>query len=75
MIKEITMTEFNERFFEVSIYDIWNTTAYLENGVILLDSEWNGEEYNVDGTHYKPVFDWSNYADQGTVLGYEVRNE
>ena len=32
--------------------------GFLENGVILIDKEWNGEEYhsNVNGKHYKPVY-------------------
>ena len=71
MIKEITKSEFEKRFPEVSTYGFDNTANYLEDGTILLDSEWNGEEYIVDEKSYKPVFEWDKEADQGTTIGFE----
>ena len=55
----ITQQEFEDRFPETSTYGLeWYSTVFLENGVILIDKEWNGEEYhsNVNGKHYKPVY-------------------
>ena len=74
MIKEITKSEFKERFPKARTYSDLGTVqtiCYLENGVILLNSEWNGEEYNVDGKIYKPVYAWNTITDQGSVIGYE----
>ena len=74
MIKEITKSKFEERFPKVRTYSDLCTVFYLENGVILLNSEWNGEEYNVDGKIYKPVYVWNTITDQGRVIGYEERS-
>lgn len=59
ILSPITQQEFEDRFPETSTYGLeWYSTVFLENGVILIDKEWNGEEYhsNVNGKHYKPVY-------------------
>lgn len=73
MIKEITKSEFEKRFPGVKTYSSLCTVVYLENGIILLNSEWNGEEYNVDGKIYKPIYDFDIITDQRRILGYEER--
>lgn len=44
MLNEITKKEFEERYPEVSTYGLEAySPVYLENGVVLIDKEWNGE--------------------------------
>ena len=72
IIKEISKSKFEKRFPEKNkTYGFLCIVVYLENGVILLDSDWNGEGYIVDGKIYKPIYDWNIETDQGTVIGYE----
>ena len=73
VIKEITIEEFEKKFPEVSIYSLWKTANYLEDGTILLPSEWNGDEYIVDGKSYKPIFKWHKDLGFGTAIGFERR--
>lgn len=48
MLNEITKKEFEERYPEVSTYGLEAySPVYLENGVVLIDKEWNGEVYTV----------------------------
>lgn len=75
MIREISKKEFEEKFPEISTYGINWTQVFLENGVILLDSEWNGEEYIVrglDGSEkvYTPVYSEVD-EDEFEIVGYE----
>lgn len=82
MLKEISRVEFEERFPEVSTYGLGQLMPiYLENGVILIDTEWNGEVYTVknqDGTEstYKPIQEPVSYdkewePDDWETVGYE----
>lgn len=75
MIKYITKSEYEERFPKVNTYGFDITTIYLENGVILLDSEWNGEDYMVDGKIYKPVYSFFILSEQWKIIGFEERGE
>ena len=44
MLKELTLTEFKERFPQVSTYGLEDPlNVFLENGEILIEREWNGE--------------------------------
>ena len=70
MIKEITMTEFEEKFPEVNTYSWWSNAKYLEDGTILLETDWNGKEYIINGKLYKPFYDFDIITDQRRVLGY-----
>lgn len=75
MIREISKREFEKKFPEINTCGINWTQKFLENGVILLDSEWNGEEYDTlcsDGVKrcYKPVYKQFD-EDDFEVIGYE----
>lgn len=75
LIREISKEEFKRKFSRISTYGIDWTQKFLENGTILLDSEWNGEEYNSlcpDGIKrcYKPVYKEVD-ADNFEIIGYE----
>lgn len=37
------------------------------------NDDWNGECYDADGIRLYPIVDWDEDADQGEVVGYEVR--
>lgn len=77
MLKEISKKEFTERSPEINTYGLENEMpVYLENGTVLIDTEWNGEVYTVkeDGREhiYRPVTqpDPDN-EDDSIVIGYE----
>ena len=73
MIKEITKKEFEERFPEVSTYGLeQHSPVYLENGVILIDTEWNGEFYNVEGLHFTPIEEPDVIEENGDVLQWKI---
>ena len=71
MFKGLTLTEFKERFSQVSTYGLEDPlNVFLENGEILIEREWNGEKYILEnGRSYRPVYrqlDEDNY----TIIGY-----
>lgn len=71
MLKGLTLTEFKERFSQVSTYGLEDPlNVFLENGEILIEREWNGEKYILEnGRSYRPVYrqlDEDNY----TIIGY-----
>lgn len=77
MIKEIGRQEFEKRYPEVYISDAGQVAAYLENGTVLLNSEWNGENYTVKDENgaekrYRPVEQPSETDEDGEVLQYDV---
>lgn len=46
MLKGLTLTEFKEKFPQVSTYGLEDPlNVFLENGEILIEREWNGEKY------------------------------
>ena len=81
MINEITRKEFEERFPDVSTYGLeQHNPVYLENGIILIDREWNGEVYTVkeEGKErtFKPIqeaiaFDDDGEPEQWETIGFE----
>ena len=71
MLKGLTLTEFKEKFPQVSIYGLEDPlNVFLGNGEILIEREWNGEKYILEnGRSYRPVYrqlDEDNY----TIIGY-----
>lgn len=75
MIKEISKKEFEKRFQEVNVYGIETyRPIYLENGVVLIDPEWNGECYIIkeDGKErfFRPVYKKIS-EDDFEIIGYE----
>lgn len=83
MLKEISREEFEQRFPEISTYGLdMDMPVYLENGAILIDTEWNGEVYTVknpDGseTTYRPVQEPIEVDGDGEpvdweTIGYEI---
>jgi hypothetical protein len=77
MLNEITKKEFEERYPEVSTYGLEAySPVYLENGVVLIDREWNGEVYAVKDEKgkertFRPVFETESVGDDGEITGYE----
>lgn len=77
MISEITKKEFKERFPEVSTYGLDNhMPVYLDNGVVLIDKEWNGEEYTIKDAGreriFRPIHEPApDYPDDVVIVGYE----
>lgn len=69
MIKKLTKKEFETKYPKISTYDAKYDPmpVFLENGVILLSGEWNGEVYteSVTGKSYRPVY--KNSSEQDTV--------
>ena len=48
MIKELSKEKFEEKYPEKMIHGLeMNSPVYLDNGMILIDSEWNGEVYTI----------------------------
>lgn len=84
MLKEITRVEFEQRYPGVSTYGLEREMpVYLEDGAILINREWNGEDYcgvvNASGEkhNYRPVqepteFDEDGEPMQWETLGYET---
>ena len=51
MLHEITKKEFEEKYPEVNTYGLESCgPVYLENGVVLINEEWNGEVYTIKDT-------------------------
>ena len=65
---EITKKEFERRFPEVNTYGLEQySPAYLDCGIVCIDTEWNGERYEIDGKIVTPLY---NEADE--LECYEV---
>ena len=73
MLKELTLAEFKEKFPQVSIYGLEDPlNVFLENGEILIEREWNGEEYILkNGKTYRPVYKPLN-EDDYTVIKLDI---
>lgn len=72
VLEEITKSEFEKRFPSVPTRGLLNP-VYLENGVILLQEEWNGEEYSLEnGRSYRPVYRKNGEDDYETIGFYEA---
>lgn len=78
MVNEITKKEFEEKYPEVNTYGLeMYSPVYLENGVILIEQEWNGEVYTVkdkDGKErtFRPVQEPDEVDDDGEVLFWKI---
>lgn len=75
--EEISRAEFQKKFPDAPLHSIHECTAvFLENGSILLDSEWNGEVYTVkeNGRErtFKPLYAEADDDDVEIVGYYEV---
>ena len=65
MLKGLTLTEFKEKFPQVSTLNV-----FLENGEILIEKEWNGEKYILgNGKSYRPVYRQLD-EDDYEIIGY-----
>ena len=70
VIEEITKEEFKKKFPEVSTYGLeQNCPVYLENGIICIDAEWNGERYSTDKGIIVPVYEEIG-EDDFEIIGY-----
>jgi len=45
----------------------------LENGVMLHESEWNGEEYTIDEVSYTPIQIYNENEDTWKTIGFGVK--
>ena len=78
MIKVITRKEFVEKYLDNMIFDLCcQDPIYLDNGVILINDEWNGEVYRVkdeDGneTIYRPVYEPIDWDENGEVTQEDI---
>ncbi len=77
MMKEIGRKEFEKRYPEVYASDAGQVAAYLENGVVLTESEWNGEVYTVEDENggerrYRPVEEPAETDEDGEVVQWDI---
>lgn len=78
MLHEITKKEFKEKYPEVNTYGLESCSpVYLENGVVLINEEWNGEVYTIKDTEntersYRPVEEPDVMDDDGEVLQWKI---
>lgn len=69
IISVLSGKEFNEKYPGTYISDP-HGCIYLENGIILTDSQWNGECYMTEGLFdYYPVYRYVN-EDETEIVGY-----
>ena len=65
---EITRKEFEKSFSEVNTYGLAQYfPVYLDCGLVCIDTEWNGERYEIDGKIVTPV-----YNEEDEIEYYEV---
>ena len=65
----LTQKEFNDKFSEVSTYGIeMHMPIFLVFGDILLDTQWNGEEYLVKGKSYSTFY--KETEEDTEIIGY-----
>ena len=73
ILEEITREEFKQKFPEISTYGLeHNLPVLLENGAILIDTEWNGECYLSDGKEYRPLYNEVEDDDTEIIGYYEI---
>lgn len=73
ILEEITMADFERKFQEISTYWLEQKfPVFLENGAILLQSEWNGEHYFSDGKEYAPLYNEVEEDDSEIIGFYEI---
>lgn len=70
VLSELSRKEFEEKFPDKSTCNLSQfPPVFLENGEILLQSEWNGECYNTGNTSYYPVYNQVD-EDDFEIIGY-----
>lgn len=70
VIEEITKAEFKKRFPDVSTYGLdMYMPVFLENGIICIDKEWNGERYIINNMEIIPVYEEVG-EDDFEIIGY-----
>lgn len=77
MLNTISYQDYSERFDDVIVNWDMYVDAFLENGDVLWEKDWNGEIYSNEktGKEYRPVYKQIN-EDEFEVIGYEeVCNE
>ena len=81
--KELSRQEFGTRYPDVSTYEAdFQGAVFLSDGALLLNSEWNGYEYNTiaaDGTQksYVPLYlqeDEGNYETVAYTCSHGIEN-
>lgn len=69
LLSELTWRQFEEAFPDV--YVSGEVATYLENGVVLLNSEWNGEQYTLEnGDRYRPAYTPADEDGDCEIVGY-----
>lgn len=63
VIEPMCYDDFKKKFPDITVMDKNVTNVYLENGVYLLNSEWNGECYSTEDEYYYPVNVPISYCD------------
>ena len=70
ILEEITKEEFERKFPDIPAHDLKTCSpVFLENGVILINSEWNGERYITEGKEYTPFYKEGEQGDI-EIIGY-----
>lgn len=71
ILEEITREEFEKKFPETLTHNLINySPKFLENGIILIRDEWNGEYYDTNSMRYYPVYEQLG-EDDFEIIGYE----
>lgn len=69
LLSELTARQFTEAFPDT--YTSGEVAVYLENGVVLLNSEWNGEQYTLEnGDRYRPAYTPVDEDGDCEIAGY-----
>lgn len=70
VLQEISKSEFENKFPDISTYGLeQNSPVYLENGIICIDTEWNGYQYSTDKGTIIPVYEEVE-EDDFQIIGY-----
>lgn len=74
MYKELSKKEFERKFPDTDTYGLeLHNPIYLNNGVILIDTEWNGEHYTLKENGTERRFCPIEQADENSeVLSYNI---
>lgn len=73
IIEEINKEKFESHFPDVSTYGLeQNSPIYLENGIVCIDKEWNGERYIVktEGKELEIVPVYKENDGDFEIMGY-----
>lgn len=71
ILEALSKKEFEKRFPEISTYGLEDySPVYLENGTVLINTEWNGERYSGEYGEYRPVY--QQEEDDFEIVGYEL---